>query len=228
MRVLVVEDETKLAAHLCEALRDAGYVVDSAGGFNDAHMLISGIPYEAVILDLGLPDGDGLALVRQLRARGSATAILALTARDGVENRVAGLDVGCDDYAVKPFAMAELLARLRALLRRPGAVLGQRLALENVVFDTLSRAVEVDGRPVALGRRELVILEAMMRRAERVVTKGVLHESAYALEDEPRSNAVEVHVHHLRRRLHDAGARANIVTLRGLGYMMTADQGASA
>lgn|SRR5262245_27869404 len=220
MRVLVVEDESKLAAHLCGALRGASFCPDHAAMLADARSLVSSISYEAIVLDLGLPDGDGLALLREIRSHGSNLAVLALTARDSVEDRVAGLDAGADDYLVKPFAMDELLARIRALLRRPGAVLGQRLGVGNVILDSRTRAVEVAGRPISLTRRELLTLEVLMRRAGRVVAKDVLLDQLYELDEPPPSNAVPVHVHHLRRSLEKAGADAKIVTFRGIGYLL--------
>ena len=220
MRVLVVEDESKLAAHLCGALRGASFCPDHAAMLADARSLVGSISYEALVLDLGLPDGDGLALLREIRRHGSNLAVLAPTARDSVEDRVAGLDAGADDYLVKPFAMDELLARIRALLRRPGAVLGQRLGVGNVILDSRTRAVEVAGRPLALARRELLTLEVLMRRAGRVVAKDVLLDQLYELDEQPPSNAVPVHVHHLRRSLETAGADAKIVTFRGIGYLL--------
>jgi DNA-binding response OmpR family regulator len=220
MRVLVVEDEPKLAAHVCGALRDASFCPDHAAILADARILVSSVSYEALVLDLALPDGDGLALLREIRGHGSSVAVLALTARDSVENRVAGLDAGADDYLVKPFATQELLARLRALLRRPGAILGHRMAVGNVTFDSRTRTVEVADRPLALARRELLTLEVLMRRAGRVVAKDVLLDQLYELDEQPPSNAVPVHVHHLRKSLETAGADAKIVTFRGIGYLL--------
>jgi DNA-binding response OmpR family regulator len=220
MRVLVVEDESKLAATVCGALRDASFCPDHASMLADARILVNSISYEALVLDLALPDGDGLALLREIRSHGSNLAVLALTARDSVEDRVAGLDAGADDYLVKPFATAELLARLRALLRRPGAILGQRLAAGNVTLDSRTRTVEVAGRPLPLARRELLTLEVLIRRAGRVVAKDVLLDQLYELDEEPPSNAVPVHVHHLRKSLEKAGADAKIVTFRGIGYLL--------
>src|SRR5262249_51907587 len=179
MRILVVEDESKLAAHVCEGLRGAGFCPDHAPALADAQILVATVTYEAIVLDLALPDGNGLDLLREARRNGSSIAVLALTARDAVEDRVAGLDSGADDYLVKPFAMQELIARVRALLRRPGAVLGERLYAGNLTFDSRTRLIEVAGRPLSVPRRELLTLEALMRRAGRVISKDVLLDQIY-------------------------------------------------
>jgi len=220
MRVLLVEDEAKLAAFVCEALRGANFCPDHAAMLADARQLVKTVNYEALVLDLALPDGEGLTLIREIRRHGSNLPVLALTARDSVEDRVAGLDAGADDYLVKPFATEELLARIRALLRRPGAILSDRLAVGNVTLDARTRAVEVAGQPLALARRELLTLEVLMRRAGRVVAKDVLLDQLYELDEQPPSNAVPVHVHHLRKALEAAGANAEIVTFRGIGYLL--------
>jgi DNA-binding response OmpR family regulator len=220
MRVLLVEDESKLAAFVCEALRRANFCPDHAAMLADARQLVKSVNYEALVLDLALPDGEGLALIREIRRHGSNLPVLALTARDSVEDRVAGLDAGADDYLVKPFATEELLARIRALLRRPGAILSDRLAVGNVTLDSRTRAVEVAGKPLALARRELLTLEVLMRRAGRVVAKDVLLDQLYELDEQPPSNAVPVHVHHLRKALEAAGADTKIVTFRGIGYLL--------
>jgi DNA-binding response OmpR family regulator len=219
MRILVVEDEPVLAGNVAGALQSAGFTVDRASSLGDANALLASFAYEAMILDRKLPDGDGLTIVREMRQRGTSFAVLALTARDTVEDRVAGLDAGADDYLVKPFAMEELLARIRALLRRPGGVLGERLASGNVTLDTRTRGVEVAGQPLGLPRSELIVLETLLRRVGRVVERSVLLDQLYGVDDSPPLNAVPVHVHHLRRRLEEAGATLEIVTFRGIGYM---------
>src|SRR5262249_11723496 len=173
------------------------------------------------ILDLGLPDGDGLALLAHLRPMSDRIPILVLTARDSVEDRVAGLDAGADDYVVKPFAIAEVVARTKALLRRPGGGLGVALHAGNTVLDTLGRDVRVGDVPLHWPRRECAILEHMLRRQGRVVPKSVLEEKLYGIDDELESNAVPVHVHHLRRKLQEAEATAEIHTVRGVGYLLT-------
>ena len=225
MRLLVVEDETRIAELLASALGRAGFAVDAVGTAADAREALALTAYDAAILDLGLPDGDGLALLAGLRRRGSGVPVLVLTARDAVEDRVAGLDTGADDYLVKPFAMAELVARTKALLRRPGHALGVTLEAGNVALDTVGRDVRVGAAVLPLPRQELAILEHLMRRLGRVVPKAVLEEKLYGTDETPESNAVPVHVHHLRRKLAEAGATPEIHTVRGIGYLLAEGPG---
>jgi len=220
MRLLIVEDEPKLARAVKTGLVDAGFTVDVATGAGDAAEAMANFLYDAAVLDLRLPDGDGLELLGAWRRRGNTTPVLILTARDAVEDRVAGLNGGGDDYLVKPFAMSELIARVKALLRRPGGALGLTLTAANVALDTIGRDVAVDGLPLKLPRHELAILELLMRRLGRVIPHEVLQEKLYGLEEEPESNPVPVHVYRLRRRLESAGARIQIHTVRGLGYLL--------
>jgi DNA-binding response OmpR family regulator len=221
VRLLVVEDEPRLAELLRAALARAGFVSDTVGTCSDARETLSLNPYDAAILDLGLPDGDGLGLIGDLRSERNAIPILVLTARDTVEDRVIGLDAGADDYLIKPFAMNELVARTKALLRRPGGALGTTLKAGNINLDTIGRDVSVSGASLPLPRRETAILEHLMRRLGRVVPKSVLEEKLYGLDDELESNAIPVHVHHLRRKLLEGGATAEIHTVRGVGYLLT-------
>ncbi|GEP58682.1 DNA-binding response regulator [Reyranella soli] len=220
MRILVVEDESRIAEILRAALSRAGLTVDTVRLFAEASVAVATNPYDAVILDLGLPDGDGLSLLAEMRARGCTVPILVLTARDAVEHRVAGLDAGADDYLIKPFATSEVVARVKALLRRPGGALGAVLSSGNVAFDTVGRDVRIGDAVLALPRRESAILEHLMRRAGRVVPKAVLEEKLYGIDDELGSNAIPVHVHHLRRKLIDGGATVEIHTVRGVGYLL--------
>jgi DNA-binding response OmpR family regulator len=167
-----------------------------------------------------LPDRDGLDVISELRRRNVASPILILTARDGIDNRVAGLDRGGDDYLLKPFAMKELAARLRALLRRPGRALGAVLESGNVALDTVLRQVEVNGRVVPVSRREIGALELLMRRAGQVVSKRALEDALYGLSDDVNPNTVEVLISRLRKRLEEIGANCSIHTLRGIGYLL--------
>ena len=221
MRILLIEDEARIVELVSRALAREGFAVDAFGTCADGQEALSDIHYDAAILDLGLPDGDGLALLAAIRSRGNKLPILVLTAKDTVEDRVSGLDTGADDYLVKPFAMSELIARAKALLRRPGSALGTVLSAGNVDFDTIGRDVRVASAALTLPRRELAILEHLMRRLGRVMPKAALEEKLYGIDDELESNAIPVHVHHLRRRMMEAGATAQIHTVRGVGYLLT-------
>ncbi len=220
MRLLVVEDEVRIAEIVRAAFVRGGFAVDVVRLCADAREALATNPYDATILDLGLPDGDGLKLLKELRASRNAIPVLVLTARDAVEHRVAGLDTGADDYLVKPFAMAELIARTKALLRRPGGALGATLRTGNIAFDTIGRDVRIDDEVLLLPRREAAILEHLMRRVGRVVPKTLLEEKLYGLDDELESNAIPVHVHHLRRKLMEHHAKVEIHTVRGVGYLL--------
>ena len=220
MRLLVVEDETRIAEIVRAALARDGFAVDVIGLCADAREALATTSYDAAILDLGLPDGDGLRLLKELRGKGNGVPVLVLTARDAVEHRVAGLDAGADDYLIKPFAMAELVARTKALLRRPGGALGTTLKSGNLSLDTIGRDIRIDDKVLVLPRRETAILEHLMRRMGRVVPKSVLEDKLYGLDDELESNAIPVHVHHLRRKLVDNGATVEIHTVRGVGYLL--------
>ena len=220
MRLLVVEDEPRIAEILKSGLQRAGFVVDVVRLCADARAALALTPYDAAILDLGLPDGDGMDLLADLRSARNGVPVLVLTARDAIEDRVAGLDAGADDYLIKPFAAAELIARTKALLRRPGGALGVALQAGNIVLDTIGRDVRVGGVPLQLPRRECAILEHLLRRQGRVVPKALLEEKLYGIDDELESNAVPVHVHHLRRKLQEAEATAEIHTVRGVGYLL--------
>lgn len=220
MRLLVVEDEIRIVEILRSALVRHGFAVDAVRLGAEAREALAANPYDAAILDLGLPDGDGLKILKDMRAQGSSVPVLVLTARDAVEQRVAGLDTGADDYLVKPFAVSEVIARIKALLRRPGGALGVTLKSGNISFDTVGRDVRVGDAVLLLARREGAILEHLMRRSGRVVPKAVLEEKLYGIDDELGSNAIPVHVHHLRRKLMDRGASVEIHTVRGVGYLL--------
>jgi DNA-binding response OmpR family regulator len=220
LRLLVIEDEDRLSGILKPKLGEIGFTVDIAASAEDASIALELINYDAAVLDLGLPDDDGLAVLTTARAAGKALPILILTARDAVEDRVAGLNAGADDYLTKPFAVAELVARIKALLRRPGGVLGMTLEAGNIRLDTIGRELSIGGKPVRVSRRELAILEQMLRRFGRVVPKAVLEEKLYGIDEEPDSNPIPVHVHHLRRQLEAAGASLEIHTIRGVGYIL--------
>ncbi|MBV8651019.1 MAG: response regulator transcription factor [Alphaproteobacteria bacterium] len=221
MRLLVIEDHQRLAEFIAAGLEQAGFAVDAVHSAADGEAAIGAVAYDAVILDLGLPDADGLTLLKARRARGDTVPILLLTARDDVEHRVEGLDAGADDYLLKPFAMAELVARIRVLLRRPSSSLGVVLTEGNLRFDTVGRQATVNGDQVMLSRREIDLLELLMRRSGRVVSKSAIEEGIYAFGEELASNAVEVLVHRLRKRMLRAGATVQLHTLRGVGYLLS-------
>jgi DNA-binding response OmpR family regulator len=222
VRILVIEDEVRIIEILQKALSRAGFAVDTANRCAEAYEALSLATYDAAVLDLGLPDCDGRELLAGLQSSHHKIPVLVLTARDTIEDRVSGLNAGADDYLVKPFATAEVIARVRALLRRPGGALGVMLQAGNISFDTVGRDVRIGVTSIPLPRREGAILEHLMRRLGRVVVpKVVLEERLYSVDDELESNAIPVHVHHLRRKLEAAGATAEIHTVRGVGYLLT-------
>jgi DNA-binding response OmpR family regulator len=221
MRILLVEDNARLSALIGEALKKNGFAVDAVGIAADAEAAIGSTFYDAMVLDLGLPDRDGMTLLAPARRRSVATPVLVLTARDSSQAIIDGLNSGADDYLCKPFMMEELIARLRALLRRPGQALSALLREGNVELDTVERCVRVDGAGVELSRRELGALELLMRRSGRVISKADMEESLYGYGDEVGSNAVEVLMHRLRKKLAAAASDLEIHTLRGIGYMLS-------
>ena len=223
MRLLLIEDNERLAGFVARALQGAGFAVDHCTTANDGEAALATVRYAVLVLDLGLPDDDGMNLLRRVRSGTTELPILVLTARDGLDDRVKGLNAGADDYLLKPFAMEELVARINALLRRPGNALGHTLTVGNLSFDTVGREVRVGGDILALARRETSVLEQLMRRSGRVVPKDVLCDSVYGFEENFGINSIEVAVHRLRKRLQDVGATIRIHTLRGIGYLLTTD-----
>ncbi|WP_119168185.1 response regulator transcription factor [Algihabitans albus] len=219
MRVLLVEDHPALAEAVCDALARAGFAVDHAATSADARDLATVADYALVLLDLGLPDGDGLTLLPHLRQEGRVPVIV-LTARDHLADRLAGLDGGADDYVIKPVEMPELVARCRAVLRRPGDRSGTIITLGPLSLDTATRNVSVGGHPVTLGRREVSVLEHLMRNAGRVSARAVLEEALYGIDDQVSPNALDAAVSRLRRSLEAAGCPLPIVTVRGIGWML--------
>ena len=219
MRVLLIEDHPPLAEAVCDALRRAGFAVDHAGTASEARELAALADHALILLDLGLPDGDGLRLLPVLR-QGGRVPVIVLTARDQLADRVAGLDGGADDYVVKPVEMPELVARARAVLRRPGDRSATVLRLGSLTLDTAARSVSVADVPLLLGRREVGVLEQLMRSAGRVASRQLLEEAIYTLDDEVTPNALEAAVSRLRRALEAAGCPIPIVNVRGVGWML--------
>lgn len=220
MRLLVIEDNVRLREFLADGLGGSGFSIDSVETAGDAREALSTTRYAAIILDLGLPDGDGLSILREARRRKDSTPVIILTARSGVDDRVAGLRSGADDYLVKPFAIEELIARIEALLRRPSQMVGRSLKLSNLMFDTQSRQVFVDDKPQMLSAREVAVLELLMQRKGHVVSKKMVEDHIFGLSGEISSNAVEVYVHRLRKQLADLEAKVQIHTVRGIGYVL--------
>lgn len=222
MRLLLVEDNGRLAALIREGLDRQGFVVDWCATLDGAEAAREVGDYDLVLLDLGLPDADGLDLVRAMRRARDMTPILVLTARGGLDDRVAGLDAGADDYLVKPFQIPELAARCRALLRRPGASLQTTLSAGNVALDPAERTVTVSGTAVDATPREIALLEHLLRRAGRVVSKPALENALYSMDAEVTANALEASVSRLRKRLAAAAADVQIRTVHGVGYALFA------
>ena len=219
MRVLVVEDEPTIAAQLVAALRAAGYAVDVVHNGIDAHFQGSdeSQPFDAVLLDLGLPQMDGLTVLRKWRAAGRSMPVLILTARDNWHEKVAGIDAGADDYLAKPFHMEELLARLRALIRRAGGLASAELVCGEIALDTRQSRVTVGGQALSLTSHEYRVLNYLMHHPDQVVSRSDLIEHIYAQDFDRDSNTVEVFIARLRKKLPDGA----IETVRGLGYRLT-------
>ena len=217
MRILIVEDEPTLRAQLAEALGAAGYAVDVADNGVDAHYMGDTEPYDAVVLDLGLPQMDGITVLRKWRAAGRGIPVLILTARDGWHEKVAGIDAGADDYLTKPFHMEELLARLRALIRRAGGHASPELVCGPLTLDTRNSRATVAGQMLTLTSHEYRVLAYLMHHRDEVVSRGSLVEHIYAQDFDRDSNTVEVFIARLRKKL----PPGLIETVRGLGYRLS-------
>ena len=219
MQILLVEDDRPLATGLQKALLKAGYASNHvATGAAALHTLRAEKP-DIVILDIGLPDTDGISVLKTLRKTDREIPVLLLTARDSVEDKVAGLDSGADDYLAKPFEMTELLARLRVLGRRLGTVKNSVITIGAVSLDIANQFVELDGEELELSRKEYMLLKSLMENAGRIQTRATLESRLYSWGEEVSSNAIEVHIHHLRKKLGNEFIR----TVRGVGYKVTAE-----
>jgi two-component system copper resistance phosphate regulon response regulator CusR len=221
VRVLIVEDDPGLAEFLCRALRGATWAVDQAGSGASALTLLAVNPYDLVVLDLGLPDLDGFEVCRRYRATGGHTPLLMLTARDALDDRIHGLDAGADDYLTKPFSVDELLARLRALARRPPASHDVVLRYSDVELDPAGRTASRADRALRLTAREFALLEYLLRTPERVLRRGQILEHVWDDNFDPVANAVDVLVGRVRRKLDPDGTSPLIHTLRGTGYLFS-------
>ena len=218
MRILVVEDDALVADAILRGLEKAGYAVDRVDSAERAATALDAESFDLAVVDIGLPGADGLALLQRMRRGGVALPVLILTARDGLDDRVAGLDAGADDYVTKPFDLPELAARVRALARRRAGQAQPTIEVGPLVFDTIGREVRVNGQRLALSVRELSVLEMLMARVGRVVTKRQIVNSLSAWDADFSENAVEVYVYRLRKRLEGTGA--SIQTVRGFGYLL--------
>lgn len=220
MKLLIVEDDELLMAGLKQALTGQGYVCDGAALAREADGLLRSGLYSAVLLDLGLPDRDGLSLLRDWRQAQLPVPVLILTARDALEDRVAGLDAGADDYLIKPFELAELLARVRALIRRQQGRSDNLIEVGNLALDLAVRSITIDGQLLALTPREFAVLSRLMLKAGKPVSRETLQQDLYTWKDDLSSNTLDVYIHHLRGKL----GKARIQTLRGLGYMLSVEE----
>ena len=221
MRILLVEDSPRLAELIAEGLTSAGFVTDVAGTLSDAEALMRDIDFDLIILDIGLPDGCGRGLLRSVRRQGGCTPVLVATAITDTPHRIATLDEGADDYVAKPFDMNELIARVRAILRRPRQMAQTTLTLANLALDLETQIVEVDGLNLDLSRRELNALAILLRGGGALVSRRKFEQALYASEEEVTPNALEAVVSRLRKRLDQAGACVSITAMRGIGYILS-------
>lgn len=224
MRILIVEDDTKVASFLSKGLREEGYSVDVSHDGDEGLVRAHVHEYDLLVLDVMLPGKTGFEIVRQLRSRESTVPVLMLTARDAQEDVVLGLDLGADDYLTKPFGFDELLARIRALLRRGGSARPDRLLYADVELDRVGHKAERKGERLDLTPKEFQLLEFFLLNAERVVRRTELLEKVWDLHFDPMSNVVDVHVGHLRRKLRAAGDGALLHTIRGVGYVLQREE----
>jgi two-component system, OmpR family, copper resistance phosphate regulon response regulator CusR len=225
MRILVAEDERKVANFIRQGLAEEGHAIEvAADGETALELILHSPPYDLLVLDVMLPKRDGFAILRAMRGRGIKTPALVLTARDSVTDKVAGLDVGADDYLTKPFAFEEFLARVRALLRRGGDTRTPTLRVGNLLLDPARRDVRRGERRITLTTREYALLEYFMRNAGRILTRPMITEHVWGLDFDPESNVVDVYVGYLRRKIDGEGEPPLLRTVRGAGYTLKAEQ----
>ena len=224
MRILLVEDEAQIADFVTRGLSEQGYAVDVARDGDEALHWPDVAEFDVIILDLMLPKRSGIEVCRSFRERGVGTPLLMLTARDAIEDRVLGLDSGADDYLVKPFAFAELLARLRALTRREPVVLGTVLRVEDLIFDTSTGEVSRQGIPVGLTTKEGRLLEYLIRHPNHILTRTMIAEHVWNYDFDNATNVIDVHIRNIRRKIDDAFPTKLIQTIRGAGYRISSRQ----
>jgi two-component system copper resistance phosphate regulon response regulator CusR len=222
MRVLIVEDEVRVRSFVKRGLKEAGFAVDDCGNGDEGLQLALVHPYDAIVLDLMLPGRNGLDVLRELRRSGRNTPVLVLSARDDVQDRVRGLDTGADDYLAKPFVFAELLARLRVLLRR-GTSQASVLEVADLRIDLIGRKVERGGVRIELTQKEFALLEYLARHAGEVVTRTMIAEHVWDMNFDSFTNVIDVYIRYLRRKLDEPFERKLIHTRRGMGYVLSAD-----
>ena len=221
MKILVVEDEERVSQFIQKGLREEGHAVDAAFDGEEGGFLAEVNDYDLIILDLMLPKKNGIMVCREIRERGVATPVLMLTARDSTGDKVRGLDAGADDYLTKPFAFEELLARVRALLRRGSETKTPTLKTADLELDPMSRRVTRDGKPIRLTTKEYALLEYMMRNPDKVLSRTLIGEHVWDMNFDPESNVIDVYVSHLRNKVDKGFSRPLIHTLRGQGYMLS-------
>ncbi len=218
MRILLAEDDEVLSNGISKALRQCGFTVDHVASGSDADVAIASAPFDLAILDLGLPQLDGLEVLKRLRANGKRFPVLIVTARDGLGDRVSGLDLGADDYMTKPFDLPELEARVRALIRRSNYGAETEIVYGPVRMDTASRCITINGEAIEFSSRELAVFELLLQRPGRVVSKEQLLDHMYGFDQEVSQNAIEVLMHRLRKKIEPYGL--SVRTIRGLGYLL--------
>jgi heavy metal response regulator len=223
MRALVIEDDPGVASFLRKGLREAGFVVDAASNGLEGLSLAKAESYDVIILDLMLPGKDGFSVLQALRKDGVKTPVICLTARDRVDDRVRGLDLGADDYLAKPFSFSELLARIRALLRRGAALTTNPLCIGDLVVDLIARQVHRAGKRLDLSAREFALLEYMARNAGHVLSRTMILEKVWDMNQDPLTNVVDVHINRVRRKVDHGFDRPLIKTIRGVGYVLQED-----
>lgn len=220
MRILIVEDNERLGELIAQGLRERGYACDLVLDLANAEAALAAAQFDLVLLDVGLPDGDGMEWLRA-RPRATHPPTIVLTARGSLEDRVSGLDAGADDYMPKTFAMDELAARVRAILRRPGNRAGQIIEVGELAFDPVTQTATIRGQRVDLTRRELGLFELLLRRAGGVVQRSQIEDALYSFDDEVSPNAIEAVISRLRRKLEEAGCANRLHTIRGIGYLLS-------